>query len=527
MEINLSNTVMAGIQTVAGLGLVAMGFWLAQRLNRIYGDNARRKADELILNSRKEADVIVRGARNEAREMAHQATHDAEEGLRKERAEMRQFAERFIEREQGLEKKSHALERREAELDQSRHQLQEQQRITARQAADAEKLFADAREQALRVASMAPGEARQTVLDEERRRIAAEAAALETAALANARANAAGEARRLIVGAIERCAAQVTGDATTTLVAIPSEEMKGRLIGKEGRNFRAFEHLAGVNLIIDETPGAVMVSSHDPMRREVARTALERLVADGRIHPGRIEEEITRARVEMDDSARAAAEAAFQKFNLPLPAPEILATLGRLKHRQSWNQNVLDHSVEMAEIMGTLAGDLGLDVPAARRIGLLHDIGKALPSEEGPHALAGAALLKRHGEAETVTHAVAAHHREVEPLGLLDHLAIAADAITASRPGARTDQTRIYFERMDQLEQIALSVPGVEHAYAIQGGRELRVFADAARLDDPGAAQAAREIAAKIRDNVAFPGQLRVVVVRETRCIEQVRQGHS
>ena len=527
MDINLSNTVMAGIQTVAGLGLVAMGFLLAQRLNRIYGDNARRKADELLLTTRKEADVIIRAARTEAKETVHQATHDAEEALRRERAEMRQFAERFIEREQGLEKKSLALERREAELDQARQQLQEQQRVAARQSSDAEKLFSDARQQALRVAAMSPGEARATLLEEERHRIAAEVAALEAAALTDARANAAREARKLVVTAIERCAAQVTGDATTTMVALPSEEMKGRLIGKEGRNFRAFEQLTGVNLIIDETPGAVLVSSHDPMRRDIARLALERLVADGRIHPGRIEEEVQRARAEVDDGARIAGEAAFHTLNLTPAAPEVVATLGRLKHRQSWHQNVLDHSIEMAGIMGTLAGELGLDITAARRIGLLHDIGKALSAEEGPHATAGAALLKRHGERDEIVHAVAAHHREVEPASLLAHLAIAADAITASRPGARTDQTRMYFERMGQLEQIAQAVPGVDHTFAIHGGRELRVFVNAAALDDQAAADAAREIAARIRDNVAFPGQIRVVVVRETRCIEQVRQGHS
>ena len=527
MDFNLTNTVMAGIQTVAGLGLVAMGFWLAQRLNRIYGDNARRKADELLLNTRKEADVIIRAARNEAKETVHQATHDAEEALRKERAEMRQFAERFIEREQALERKSLALERREADLDQARQQLQEQQRVAARQASDAEKLFTDAREQALRIASMSPGEARATLLAEERNRIAAEAAALEAAALGNARTTAAEEARKLVVTAIERCAAQVTGDATTTMVSLPSEEMKGRLIGKEGRNFRAFEQLTGVNLIIDETPGVAMVSSHDPMRRDIARLALERLVADGRIHPGRIEEEVQRAKAEVDDGARAAGEAAFHALNLAPAAPEVVETLGRLKYRQSWHQNVLEHSIEMAGIMGTLAGELGLDIATARRIGLLHDIGKALPAEEGTHAAAGAALLKRHGEREEIVHAVAAHHREIEPASLLAHLAIAADAITASRPGARTDQTRIYFERMGQLEQTALAVPGVDHAFAIHGGRELRVFVNAAALDDEAAAAAAREIAARIRDSVSFPGQLRVVVVRETRCIEQVRQGHS
>ena len=234
-----------------------------------------------------------------------------------------------------------------------------------------------------------------------------------------------------------------------------------------------------------------------------------------------------RAKAEVDDGARAAGEAAFHTLNLPPAAPEVVETLGRLKHRQSWNQNVLDHSIEMAGIMGTLAGELGLDIAAARRIGLLHDIGKALPAEEGPHATAGAALLKRHGEREEIVHAVAAHHREIEPATLLAHLAIAADAITASRPGARTDQTRIYFERMGQLEQLALAVPGVDHAYAIQGGRELRVFVNAAALDDEAAASAARDIAARIRDGVAFPGQLRVVVVRETRCIEQVRQVFS
>ena len=324
--------------------------------------------------------------------------------------------------------------------------------------------------------------------------------------------------------AIERYAADQVNEITTCTVHLPNDEMKGRIIGREGRNIRSLEAATGVNILIDDTPEVVVISGFDPLRREVARITLERLINDGRIHPGRIEEVVEKVQEEIDETIRQAGEAAIYELGLQGVAPELVRTIGKLKYRTSYSQNVLQHSIEMGHLMGNMASELGLNPIIARRIGLFHDIGKALTHEvEGSHAIIGADLIKRHGEEQLVVNAVAAHHHEVEQESAYAILATAADAMTAARPGARSETTEIYLKRLEELEEIANTYRGVEKSYAIQAGRELRVLVEPGKIDDNEALIMARNISRQIEDRMTYPGQIKVTVVRETRCVEFAR----
>jgi ribonuclease Y len=332
------------------------------------------------------------------------------------------------------------------------------------------------------------------------------------------------EARRIITMAIERYAGDQVNEMTTSTVTLPSDDMKGRIIGREGRNIRSFEAATGVNILIDDTPEVVVISGFDPLRREIARIALERLIEDGRIHPARIEEVVDKVQAEVEETIRHAGEEAIYDLGLQGVAPELVRTLGRLKFRHSYGQNVLKHSIEMGHLMGTMASELRLDSAQAKRIGLFHDIGKALDHKvEGGHAIIGADLLKRHGESAVVYNAVAAHHGEVEPESLYANLTIAADAITAARPGARSETTEIYLKRLEKLEEISNQFRGVEKSYAIQAGREIRVLVEPTKIDDNEAMQMARNISKQIEQELQYPGQIRVTVIRETRCVEYAK----
>ena len=332
------------------------------------------------------------------------------------------------------------------------------------------------------------------------------------------------EAQKIVTLAVQRYAASHASEMMTCSVALPNDEMKGRIIGREGRNIRALEAATGINLLIDDTPEAVVISGFDPVRREVARLSLERLILDGRIHPARIEEVVTKAQEEMDERIRQAGEEALYTLGIQGFEPELIRTLGRLKFRSSYAQNVLMHSVEVAQLMGVMAAELGLDVMLAKRIGLLHDIGKALDHDiEGSHAVIGADLLRRLGETPLVVNAVAAHHDDVPGESLYAILASAGDAISASRPGARAETTEIYVKRLEKLEAIADGFPGVEKSYAIQAGREVRVVVQPEHVTEHEAMAMARNICKKIESDLQDPGQIRVMVVRETRSVEYAR----
>jgi ribonuclease Y len=339
--------------------------------------------------------------------------------------------------------------------------------------------------------------------------------------LEEAKTQAEEKARRIISVAIQRYAGNHTFENTTATVNIKGDEMKGRIIGREGRNIRAFESATGVTVLIDDTPGAVVLSGFDPVRREIAREAMERLILDGRIHPARIEEVVGKVTEEMDDVILRTGNEAVMKLGLAPMHDELVKLLGRLHFRHSFSQNILSHSIEVAQLMGLMAAELGLDAAAARRAGLLHDIGKAVSHEvEGTHALVGAEIARRCGETEAVVNAVASHHGETPGTGPLGILVSAADAISASRPGARSETVLTYIKRVEDLERIGLSFPGVEKCFALQAGRELRVMVQPGQVSDEDAFLLARNIARKVEDDLQYPGQIRVTIVRETRCVE-------
>jgi ribonuclease Y len=348
-----------------------------------------------------------------------------------------------------------------------------------------------------------------------------DASALTRRILDEAKARAEEKARRIISLAIQRYAGEHTFEVTSSTIALPNEELKGRIIGREGRNIRAFEAATGVTVLIDDTPGAVVLSGFDPVRREIAREAMQRLLLDGRIHPTRIEEIVSKVSQEIEENIVRLGEEAAQKVGAAPMHPDIIKLLGRLHFRHSFSQNVLDHSVEVAHITGLLAGELALDVATAKRAGLLHDIGKAVNHEvEGAHALVGADILRRNGESEEVVNAVASHHDEVPHHGPLGILVGAADAISASRPGARSETMTTYIKRVENLEKIGMSFAGVEKCFAVQAGRELRVMVKPDVLNDDQAFALARSISRKIESELQYPGQLRVTVLRETRCVD-------
>jgi ribonuclease Y len=371
------------------------------------------------------------------------------------------------------------------------------------------------------VAQLTEADARAQFLKECEQAALRDANELSRRILTDAKNRSEEQARRVISLAIQRYAAQHTYETTTATITLTGDEIKGRIIGREGRNIRAFEALTGVTVLIDDTPGAVVLSGFDPVRREIAREAMQRLILDGRIHPTRIEEVVAKVKEEMDENVRKAGEDAIFRAGVPPLHEDIAQVLGKLKFRMSFSQNVLDHSVEVAHLTGLLAAELGLNIAAAKRAGLLHDIGKALQQDmEGSHAIIGAEFLKRLGEADDIVNGVAAHHDEVPHTCLWGILVSAADAISASRPGARSESMDTYVKRLENLEKIGLSFAGVDKCYAVQAGRELRVFVQPEAVTDEQAAALARNLCRQIEDEMQYPGQIRVTVIRETRAVE-------
>jgi len=516
---SLISNILAGAACLAA-GAVLWHFLLRRR------DRRSRQAKSLEVQALRdqaqaEAEKIMRDARLAAGETALKLREEIEQsfaGRRAERAELeRRLGERealinsqlgrLVEAEKTLKEqteasraKAEALEKRELELAeltrQRREQLQQQAGLTAAEAR--EKFLRDIEQEALRDANK-----------------------LTRHILEEARIRAEEKARHIISVAIQRYASEHTFENTTTTIALQSDEIKGRIIGREGRNIRAFEAAAGVTILVDDIPGAVVISGFDPVRREIAREAMQRLIQDGRIHPTRIEEVVAGVGQEIDGTIVHLGEEAVAKAGLPPMHQEIVKLLGRLHFRHSYSQNILDHSVEVAHLMGLMAAELGLDVGTAKRAGLLHDIGKAVNHEiEGPHAVVGADLIKRYGESEPVVNGVASHHNDVPPVGPLGILVSAADAISASRPGARSENLTTYLKRIEDLEKIAAAFPGVEKSFAVQAGRELRVFVHPTEVNEEEAFALARNLAARIQNELQYPGQIKITVIRETRCVE-------
>ncbi len=495
----------------------------AQQVER----DARARAQETESEARARAQQVVADARLQAQALAAER--------RARQAELNAREETLARKELSTAQTEQALARLEAELARRDQSLADRERAAALREAQAEQLVEERKSaveevrrseaQALeRVAQLSAEDARKHVIDavfEDARRAAArEAKQIEEAA----REEAEKRAKRVVGIAIQRYAGEYAGERAATSVHLPSDELKGRLIGREGRNIRAFQEVTGCDLVIDDTPETITVSSFDPVRREMARITLERLIQDGRIHPTRIEEYFNKAREEVDRAVREAGEAAVMELNLGRLHPDLVKIVGQLRYRYSYAQNILRHSVEVAHMAGLLAQELGLNARQARRAGLLHDIGKAATHEqEGGHAVIGAHMARKAGEDEVVVNAIAAHHDDEPPKSLIAHLTAAADAISGARPGARREMLEGYVKRLEDLEKICGAFKGVERSFAIQAGREVRVLVEPGEVDDVGALTLSRDIARKIENELAYPGQIKVTVVRETRAVDYAR----
>jgi ribonuclease Y len=514
----LANILTDGALFIGGATVCYLLLWWKDR-------NIRKaqsvEVQSVVEKAQSDAEAIIRDARLIANEEALKVREQTEQSFTARRQERLALEGRLAERESLINKQLEGVLQVEKSLRQQKESLQLNAETLESQRQELNKLTKQLREQLTSVSRLSETEARAQFLKEIEQEALRDASNLSRRILEDAKTRAEEQARKIISVAIQRYAGEHTFETSTTTITLQGEEIKGRIIGRDGRNIRAFEAVTGVTVLIDDTPNAVVLSGFDPVRREIAREAMTRLILDGRIHPTRIEEVVAKVTQEMDETIVRMAEEAAHKAGLPAMHPEIAKVLGRLHFRHSYSQNVLSHSVEVSHLMALMAAELGLDVSAAKRAGLLHDIGKAINHEvEGPHAVVGADFIKRYGESEAVVNAVASHHNDVAPVGPLGILVSAADAISAARPGARSENLATYLKRVEDLEKIALSFPGVEKCFAVQAGRELRVMVQPEHITDEQAFALARNIALKIEGELQYPGQIKITVIRETRCVE-------
>ena len=479
--------------------------------------SAEEAARRIVEEAEREAEARKREASLESKEEAHRMRQELERENRERRSELQRLERRLVQREETLDRKLESIEKKEELLDKktkSAQAIKEQLEST----------YQEQLRELERISGLTSEEARTLLLTNVENEIRHEVAMLIKNIETEAKEEADKRARDIITQAIQRCAADHVAEATVSVVTLPNDEMKGRIIGREGRNIRALETMTGVDLIIDDTPEADIISGFDPVRREIARVALEKLVADGRIHPARIEEMVEKTKKEVDNRIREEGEQAAFETGANNVNSELIRLLGRLKYRTSYGQNVLKHSMEVSHLAGIMASELGADVTLAKRAGLLHDIGKAVDHQmEGPHVTIGADLARKYGESPEVVHAIAAHHGDIEPQTVEAILVQAADALSAARPGARRETLEAYIKRLETLENIADSFEGVDKSYAIQAGREVRIMVKPDRIDDLGAVRLARDIVHRIETELDYPGQIKVNVIRETRAVEYAK----
>jgi len=479
--------------------------------------SAEEEAKRIIEEAHKNAEAKKRESLLEAKEEIHRLRSEFEREYKERRNEIQRIERRLLQREEALDKKVELLEQKEELLNKKQKEVEKFKE-------EIEELYKQQLSELERIAGLTSEEAKSLLLSNIEREIKYEAAMMIKEIETKAKEEADKRAKEIIASSIQRCAVDHAAETTISVVTLPNDEMKGRIIGREGRNIRAIETLTGIDLIIDDTPEAVILSGFDPIRREIARIALENLIADGRIHPARIEEMVQKAKKEVEANIKEEGERAAIEAGVNGLHPELIKLLGKLKFRTSYGQNMLKHSLEVAHLASVMAAELGVDIQVAKRAGLLHDIGKAVDYEiEGSHVKIGVELLKKYRESEEVIHAVAAHHNDVEPNSIEAILVQAADAISASRPGARRETLEAYIKRLEKLEEIANSFQGVEKSYAIQAGREIRVIVKPEEIDDFGTIQLAREIVKKIEEELQYPGQIKVNVIRETRAIEYAK----
>ena len=517
----MSSTIFSILLVVIGLfvGIIAMII-----LGYVRGFSASRKANSIIEKAKKEADKAKRDSVLEAKEEAHRIKNETDKEIKEKKQEIIESEGRLLAREESMDRRDQNLQNREQLLDEKENNLNQKQKDLQDKQVELENAREEQIKELEKISGYSKKEAREEIMKKTEEMMDLEIASYIKDREAEAKLDADKKAKSLMVSAMQKYASDVANEQTVTVAALPNDEMKGRIIGREGRNIRTIEAVTGVDLIIDDTPEAIVLSSFDPYRREIAKITLDALIKDGRIHPGRIEEVYDKTVKEMKSKLMEYGENALFELGITKMDNELIETLGKLHFRTSYGQNALKHSLEVAHIAGLLAGELGENVSVAKRAGLLHDIGKAIDHEvEGSHVEIGVKLAQKYGENDIVINAIASHHGDTEPTSVISVLVAIADALSASRPGARNDSLENYVQRLTELEKIGNEIPGVEKSFAVQAGRELRVIVKPEDISDTESVKVAREVKDKIETTLQYPGTIKVVVIRETRATEEAK----
>ena len=503
---------------------VVVGYFISKQFAETKVAGAKGSAEQIVEDAKREAEALKKEALLEAKDENHKLRTEIEQELRERRSELQKQENRLLQKEENLDRKDDSLDKRENTLEKKDESLNEKQQHIEEIESRVEELVQKQQAELERISSLTREEAKSIILDSVEKELAHDMAVMVKESETRAKEEADKKAKSILSLALQRLAAEHVAETTVSVVNLPNDEMKGRIIGREGRNIRTLETLTGIDLIIDDTPEAVILSGFDPVRREIARIALEKLVQDGRIHPARIEETVDKARREVDEHIREVGEQTTFEVSVHGLHPDLIKILGRLKYRTSYGQNVLKHSVEVSYLAGLLAAELGEDVNLARRAGLLHDIGKAIDHEvEGSHVEIGVELATKYKEHPVVINSIASHHGDTEPTSTISVLVAAADALSAARPGARSETLENYIRRLEKLEEISESYEGVEQSFAIQAGREVRIIVKPDQVNDIDSHRLARDIRKRIESELDYPGHIKVTVIRETRAVEYAK----